>query len=83
MDYVDTLGMRVDSLKPDGLGWLYLVPGWVAHLAGDTVAPWWTSACSRTTLWNEARPAAQDLLAIKEVAGNAPILVYRHGGTRL
>ncbi len=72
--HVDTLGTRVDSLKPDGPAGRYKFPGWVAHLAGDTVALVDFSVL-RTTLWNEqGRPLKT--LAIKEVAGNAPILVY-------
>ena len=71
---VDTLGTRVDSLRPEGPAGHYKFPGWVAHLAGDTVALVDFSA-SRTTLWNEAgQPLG--LLPIKPVAGNAPVLLY-------
>jgi hypothetical protein len=71
---VDTIGRRVDSLPKTGSLDQYRFPGWVAHLAGDTVALVDFSAI-RTTLWNEAgRPLG--LLAIKEVAGNTPVLLY-------
>jgi hypothetical protein len=71
---VDTLGRRVDSLAATGPVSQYKFPGWVAHLAGDTVALVDFSAL-RTTLWNEAgRPLS--VLPIKPVAGNTPVLVY-------
>jgi hypothetical protein len=70
---VDTLGSRVDSIKPSVAG-QYRFPGWVAHLAGDTVALVDFSAV-RTTLWSEAgRPLG--VLPIKEVAGQTPVLLY-------
>jgi hypothetical protein len=71
---LDTLGNRVDSMPPGGSVSHYKFPGWVAHLAGDTVALVDFSAL-RTTLWSEAgQPLG--LLAMKPVAGNAPVLVY-------
>lgn len=71
---LDTLGNRVDSLPPGGPVGHYKFPGWVAHLAGDTVALVDFSAL-RTTLWSEAgQPLG--LLPIKPVAGNSPVLVY-------
>lgn len=71
---VDTLGSRVESLAVGGPMTQYKFPGWVAHLAGDTVALVDFSAL-RTTLWNEAgRPLG--VLPIKPVAGNTPVLVY-------
>lgn len=71
---VDTLGSRVDSLAPGGPVSQYKFPGWVAHLAGDTVALVDFSAL-RTTLWNEGgRPLG--VLPIKPVAGNTPVLAY-------
>jgi hypothetical protein len=70
---VDTLGTRVDSLRPS-VPSQYRFPGWVAHLAGDTVALVDFSAV-RTTLWSEAgRPLG--ILPIKEVAGQTPVLLY-------
>ena len=70
---VDTLGSRVDSLQRNAPG-QYRFPGWVAHLAGDTIALVDFSAV-RTTLWNEAgRPLG--VLPIKEVAGQTPVLLY-------
>lgn len=71
---VDTLGTRVDSLLPAGPGSQYKFPGWVAHLAGDTLALVDFSAL-RTTLWSEqGRPLG--ILKINIVAGTAPVLVY-------
>ena len=70
---VDTIGSRVDSLAKVGSA-EYRFPGWVAHLAGDTVALVDFSAI-RTTLWSEAgRPLG--VLPIKEVAGSTPVLLY-------
>jgi hypothetical protein len=71
---VDTLGTRVDSLSPTGSPGQYKFPGWVAHLAGDTVALVDFSVL-RTTLWSEAgKPLG--ILPIKPVAGSAPVLIY-------
>jgi hypothetical protein len=71
---VDTIGRRVDSLARGGSVGAYRFPGWVAHLAGDTVALVDFSAI-RTTLWSEAgRPLG--VLPIKEVAGSTPVLLY-------
>ena len=70
---VDTLGTRVDSVKPSTPA-QYRFPGWVAHLAGDTLALVDFSAI-RTTLWSEAgRPLG--VLAINEVGGQTPVLLY-------
>jgi hypothetical protein len=71
---VDTIGKRVDSLRSGGAIGEYRFPGWVAHLAGDTVALVDFSAI-RTTLWTEGgQPLG--VLPIKEVAGNTPVLLY-------
>jgi hypothetical protein len=71
---VDTIGTRVDSLSPQGSPAQYKFPGWVAHLAGDTVALVDFSVL-RTTLWSEAgKPLG--VLPIKPVAGSTPVLVY-------
>ena len=71
---VDTLGTRVDSLGYDAPIDEYKFPGWVAHLAGDTVALVDFSAL-RTTLWDETgKPIG--LLPLPKVAGEAPVLVY-------
>ncbi|HVD33363.1 MAG TPA: hypothetical protein VNC19_07275 [Gemmatimonadales bacterium] len=71
---VDTIGSRVDSLSKMGSLGEYRFPGWMAHLAGDTVALVDFGAI-RTTLWSEAgRPLG--VLPIKEVAGNTPVLLY-------
>jgi hypothetical protein len=70
---VDTLGSRVDSLSP-GVASQYRFPGWVAHLAGDTIVLVDFTAV-RTTLWSEAgRPLG--ILPITEVAGRTPVLLY-------
>ena len=70
---VDTLGSRVDSVSPAAPS-QYRFPGWVAHLAGDTIALVDFTAV-RTTLWSEAgRPLG--VLAIREVAGRTPVLQY-------
>jgi hypothetical protein len=70
---VDTLGTRVDSMRPSAPN-QYRFPGWVAHLAGDTVALVDFSAV-RTTLWSEAgRPLG--VLQIKEISGQTPVLLY-------
>ena len=71
---LDTLGTRVEAIKPDAAPGEYRFPGWVAHLAGDTVALVDFSAL-RTTLWSEqGRPLR--VLPIAPVAGTAPVLVY-------
>jgi hypothetical protein len=71
---VDTLGTRADSVGPASPAGQYKFPGWVAHLAGDTVALVDFSAL-RTTLWSEAGRPLQ-VLSLKDVSGNAPILFY-------
>ena len=71
---VDTLGTRVDSIGPESPAAQYKFPGWIAHLAGDTVALVDFSA-QRTTLWNE-RGEPLKVLPIAPVAGSAPVLVY-------
>jgi hypothetical protein len=71
---VDTLGSRADSLAADSPAGQYKFPGWVAHLAGDTIALVDFSVL-RTTLWNDAgRPVG--ILPLKPVAGGTPVLVY-------
>jgi len=71
---LDTLGKRVETLQADGAPGEYRFPGWVARLAGDTVALVDFSAL-RTTLWNgQGQPLR--VLPIAQVAGTAPVLVY-------
>jgi len=71
---VDTLGTRVDSLRPGAPAGQYRFPGWVAHLAGDTLALVDFSAI-RTTRWDgQGRPI--DVLPIKDVSGRTPVLLY-------
>jgi hypothetical protein len=71
---IDTLGTRVDALKPDGDPGEYRFPGWVALLAGDTVALVDFGAL-RTTLWHRNGKPLK-VLPIAPVAGDAPVLVY-------
>lgn len=71
---LDTLGTRVDSLRASPPPEHYKFPGWVAHLAGDTVALVDFSA-QRTTLWSE-KGEALGVLGIPPVVGSAPVLVY-------
>jgi hypothetical protein len=71
---VDTLGSRAETLAPTGPAGQYKFPGWVAHLAGDTVALVDFSVL-RTTLWDErGRPLA--VLPLTGVSGQAPVLLY-------
>jgi hypothetical protein len=71
---LDTLGTRVDSITAAAPASQYKFPGWVAHLAGDTIALVDFSA-ARTTLWSEAgKPLG--VLPIAPVSGTAPVLVY-------
>ena len=71
---VDTLGQRVESIGPDSPAGEYKFPGWVARMAGDTVALVDFSA-QRTTLWSEKGEAIRVLL-ITAMAGPTPVLVY-------
>jgi len=71
---VDTLGKRVDSLPQSAPAGHYKFPGWVAHLAGDTIALVDFSAI-RTTRWSE-QGKALDVLPIRLVSGETPVLLY-------
>lgn len=71
---VDTLGKRVDSLPRSAPAGHYRFPGWVAHLAGDTVALVDFSAI-RTTRWSE-QGQPLDVLPIRVVSGETPVLLY-------
>jgi hypothetical protein len=71
---LDTLGRRVETLQADGAPGEYKFPGWVARLAGDTVALVDFSVL-RTTLWTEQGHPLR-VLPIAPVAGTAPVLVY-------
>lgn len=71
---VDTLGRRVEAITATSAPGEYKFPGWVARLAGDTVALVDFSAL-RTTLWTrQGKPLR--VLPIGPVAGTAPVLVY-------
>jgi hypothetical protein len=75
---LDTLGTRVDSISPSAPPDQYKFPGWVAHLAGDTIALVDFSAV-RTTLWNEqGKPLG--VLELPPVAGKTPVLAYDQVG---
>ena len=71
---LDTLGRRVEAIKQDSEPGEYKFPGWVAQIAGDTVALV-DFAALRTTLWS---PQGEPLrvLSLAPVAGTAPVLVY-------
>jgi hypothetical protein len=71
---LDTLGRRVEAITPDSPAGEYKFPGWVAQLAGDTVALV-DFAAQRTTLWSESGEALR-VLGIQPVAGTTPVLVY-------
>jgi len=71
---VDTLGTRVEAIKPDAVPGEYKFPGWVARLGGDTVALV-DFAAIRTTLWNR-RGEPLRALSIAPIAGTTPVLVY-------
>lgn len=71
---IDTIGTRVDSIALNSQAGEYKFPGWVVHLAGDTVALV-DFAAQRTTLWDErGRPLS--VLTLPPVAGPAPVLMY-------
>lgn len=70
---VDTVGVPVDSLPYNAPPSLYRHPGWVALLAGDTVAVVDFGA-TRTTLWTPAGFAR--VLTIPDAGGPTPVLVY-------
>ncbi len=71
---LDTLGTRVETITAQSPADQYKFPGWVAHLAGDTVALV-DFAAQRTTLWDE-RGRPLKVLGMVQVAGTAPVLVY-------
>jgi hypothetical protein len=71
---VDTLGTRVDTMASSAPPSAYKFPGWVAHLAGDSVALVDFSAI-RTTVWNE-QGRAVGVLPIPPVSGETPVLLY-------
>ena len=71
---VDTLGQQVAVIGKDAAPGQYKFPGWVARLAGDTVALV-DFAAIRTTLWSLAgKPLG--VLPLRSVAAAAPVLVY-------
>lgn len=75
---LDTLGKRADTLGAGAAPSLYRMPGWVAHLAGDTVALV-DFAALRTTLWTETGQPVRALL-IPPAGGPTPVLAYDRAG---
>ncbi|MBA3316588.1 MAG: hypothetical protein H0T50_00655 [Gemmatimonadales bacterium] len=71
---LDTLGKRVEAVAADSAPGEYKFPGWVAQLAGDTLALVDFSVL-RTTLWTEGGKPLR-VLPIAPVGGTAPVLVY-------
>jgi hypothetical protein len=71
---LDTLGTQVDAIAKDAGPGQYKFPGWVARLAGDTVALV-DFAALRTTLWS-GKGEPLRVLRLHPVAGTAPVLVY-------
>ena len=71
---LDTLGTQVDAIAKDAGPAEYKFPGWVARLAGDTVALV-DFAALRTTLWSRKGEPLR-VLRFSPVAGTAPVLVY-------
>ena len=71
---LDTLGRRVEALSADSSPGEYRFPGWVARLAGDTIALV-DFAAVRTTLWNRKGEPLR-VLRLQPVAGTAPVLAY-------
>jgi hypothetical protein len=71
---LDTLGKQVDAIAQDAGPGEYKFPGWVARLAGDTVALV-DFAALRTTLWSR-KGEPLSVLRLDPVAGTAPVLVY-------
>jgi hypothetical protein len=71
---LDTLGTQVDAIAKNAGPGQYKFPGWVARLAGDTVALI-DFAALRTTLWNRKGEPLR-VLPLTPAAGTAPVLVY-------
>jgi hypothetical protein len=75
---LDTLGKRADTLAAGAAPSLYKLPGWVARLAGDTVALV-DFAAVRTTLWTETGEPVRALL-LPPAGGVTPVLAYDQSG---
>jgi len=75
---LDTLGKRADTLGTGAAPSLYKLPGWVAHLAGDTVALV-DFAAVRTTLWTEQGEPVR-AVPLPAAGGPTPVLVYDQAG---
>ena len=78
---LDTLGTRVEAIKKDAAPGEYKFPGWVARLAGDTVALVDFSAM-RTTLWSTAGKPLR-VLSLGGSGGHHAGAGVRHRGARL
>jgi hypothetical protein len=75
---VDTIGTRVDTLPNGAAASVYKFPGWVAHLAGDTLALV-DFAAVRTTLWTESGQPIR-VLPLPPAGGATPVLAYDQDG---
>jgi len=75
---LDTIGTRVDTLPSGAAASLYKLPGWVAHLGGDTIALV-DFAAIRTTLWSESGQALKTL-SLPPAGGQTPVLAYDQSG---
>jgi hypothetical protein len=75
---VDTIGTRVDTLPNGAAASVYKFPGWVAHLAGDTLALV-DFAALRTTLWTESGQPIR-VVPLPPVGGTTPVLAYDQQG---
>jgi hypothetical protein len=73
---LDTLGARLDTVRAESTG--YKLPGWVARVAGDTLALV-DFAAVRTTLWSPSGAFVR-ALPIPAVGGPTPVLVYDAAG---
>ncbi len=78
---VDTVGTRVETITAQSPPDQYKFPGWVAHLAGDTVALV-DFAAQRTTLWSEEGKALK-VLRHGAGRGHRAGVGVRHGRQRL
>jgi hypothetical protein len=70
---VDTLGTTVDTVAAGTPASSHKLPGWVANLAGDTVAIV-DFAALRTTLWTSQ--GFVRVLAFPDAGGGTPVLAY-------
>ncbi len=74
---LDTVGTRVDTVQPREAP-EYKFPGWVAHLAGDTIALV-DFAAIRTTFWSEGGEFRR-AIQFPPLGGPGPVMVYDQQG---